>query len=112
MGRPAGSQNKDKPLRDAIRIEAAAAERGEECIAPKGSLRCIARNLLERACEETAAAKEVGDRLDGKPAQAIVGGDEDDAPVQLSVIKRLIIDPKLESGDGKDIPAAPATGPV
>lgn len=71
MGRPAGSPNKDKPFRDALRIEAALAEDGNATPANKGSLRWIARQLLERAGDETAAAREVGDRLDGKPAQAV-----------------------------------------
>ncbi len=71
MGRPKGSPNKDKPFRDAIRMEAAAAENGEDCVAKKGSLRWIARQLLYRAGDDTAAAKEVGDRLDGKAAQAV-----------------------------------------
>jgi hypothetical protein len=71
MGRPSGSPNKDKPFRDALRLEANLAENGEESPAKKGSLRWIARQLLERAGAETAAAKEVGDRLDGKPAQAV-----------------------------------------
>jgi hypothetical protein len=70
-GRPAGAQNKDKPFRDALRMEAALAEQGEPTPAPKGSLRYIARQLLDRAGDETAAAKEIGDRFDGKPAQAL-----------------------------------------
>lgn len=82
MGRPAGSQNKDKPFRDALRMEASLAENGDECPAKPGSLRYIARKLLERAGEETTAAKEVGDRLDGKPAQAIIGGDDDDPEIK------------------------------
>lgn len=81
-GRPAGSPNKDKPFREAIRMEAALAEQGIETPAPKGSLRWIARQMLNRAGEETAAAAQIGDRLDGKPAQAIVGGDEDDNPIR------------------------------
>ena len=71
MARPAGSPNKDKPFRDALRMEAALAEAGELTPAKKGSLRYIARQLLERAGDDTAAAKEVGDRFDGKPAQAV-----------------------------------------
>lgn len=63
--------NKDKPFRDALRMEAALAEEGIETPAKKGSLRWIARQMLDRAGEETAAAREVGDRLDGKPAQAV-----------------------------------------
>lgn len=34
---------------------------------------------------DVQAIKELGDRLDGKPAQAVVGGDEEDAPVQIEV---------------------------
>jgi hypothetical protein len=70
-GRPAGSQNKDKPFRDAIRMEAALAESGEESPAKPGSLRWIARQLLVRAGTETAAAHEIADRLDGKAAQSV-----------------------------------------
>ncbi len=84
-GRPPGSQNKDKPFRDAIRMEAALAETGLPTVGKPGSLRWIARQLLIRAGEETAAAKEIGDRLDGKPAQAIIGGDEGDGPIALEV---------------------------
>jgi hypothetical protein len=107
MGRPAGSTNKDKPFRDALRMEAAAAEAGEECVAPKGSLRWIARQLLNRAGEETAGAREVGDRLDGKPAQAIVGGEDDDPAVKmLHRIERVIIDPKPPASDSEGVPPA------
>lgn len=70
-GRPAGSANKDKPFRDALRMEAALAENGEDTPAKPGSIRFIARALLLRAGTETAAAKEIGDRMDGKPAQSV-----------------------------------------
>src|SRR6185503_16415289 len=78
-------QQRDKPFRDALRIEATLAESGEETPAHNGSLRWIARKLLERAGDETAAAREVGDRLDGKPAQAIVGDDGQD-PISVRTI--------------------------
>lgn len=52
------------------------AERREPTPAPPGSLRSIARNLLDRADKCTLAAREVADRLDGKSAQSIeVEGD-------------------------------------
>jgi hypothetical protein len=93
VARPAGSPNKDKPFREAIRMEALLAEKGEDCTATNGSLRRIARALLERACLETAAAKEIGDRLDGRPAQAIIGGDDDDPAVKIiGRIERVIVD--------------------
>lgn len=86
-GRPAGSQNKDKPFRDALRMEAALAAEGEPSPAKPGSLRYIARALLDRAGGETAAAKEIGDRLDGRPAQAIIGGEDDDPPIKVTRIE-------------------------
>jgi hypothetical protein len=66
-------------------IEALSAERGEECLASPGSLRWNARQLLEKG--DVAAIREIADRLDGKVAQAIVGGDDDDNPV--NVIRRI-----------------------
>ncbi len=84
MANPRGQQ-RDKPFRDAIRMEAALAETGLPTPAKPGSLRWIARQMLMRAGEETAAAKEVGDRLDGKPAQAVIGGDDGDAPIAIEV---------------------------
>lgn len=64
-------QLRDKPFRDAIRIEATLAENGEETPANPGSLRYIARQLLKRAGDDTVSAREVADRLDGKAAQVI-----------------------------------------
>ena len=66
-------------------MEAILAENGEETPARPGSLRYIARALLMRAGTETAAAKEICDRLDGKVAQAVIGGEEGDAPVSLLI---------------------------
>jgi hypothetical protein len=98
-GRPPGSVNKDKPFRDAIRMEAALAEQGEDTPANPGSLRYIARQLLKRAGEETAAAREIGDRLDGKPAQAIIGGEDDDPAVKMvHKIERVIVSPQNSDG--------------
>src|SRR6188768_2361778 len=106
-GRPAGSQNKDKPFRDAIRMEAALADTGVLSPAKEGSLRYIARQLLIRGGQETAAAKEVGDRLDGKPAQAIIGGEDDDPSIKLETIRRTIVRPG-NSDSGSVPPAAGA----
>jgi hypothetical protein len=93
-------QQRDKPFRDALRVEANLADNGEETPAPKGSLRWIARQLLNRAGDETAAAREVGDRLDGKPAQAIVGDDEADPVNIIQRIERVIVDPQDTDSEG------------
>lgn len=72
-----GGRSKERPFRDALRIELAAAEAGQEDeIVPARSLRAIARGLLTRAVESDMAAREVADRLDGKVPQAIGGSDE------------------------------------
>jgi hypothetical protein len=103
-GRPAGSQNKDKPVREALRMEAALAAEGKQCTAPKGSLRHAARQLLIRAGEETTAFREIGDRLDGKPAQAIIGGEDGDNPLamQIIAIQHTIITPRHKRSDDQD----------
>jgi hypothetical protein len=66
-GNPAG-RVKDKPFRDALRLEIAAA--GED----QRALRRVARALLKVASEgEVSAIRELADRLDGKVAQAVEG---------------------------------------
>lgn len=66
MARPAGSQNKDKPFRDALRMELA--EAGEN----HKALRLIAKTLIATATGgDVQAAREIRDTLDGKPAQSV-----------------------------------------
>jgi hypothetical protein len=56
-------------------------------------LRRIAERLLDQAEEGNLyAMKELGDRLDGKPAQTISGDPENPLTV-ISKIERLIVDP-------------------
>ena len=71
-------QQRDKPFRDALRMEAAALANGELVQHPPGSLRWNAQKLL--LAGEVPAIKETADRLDGKVPQAVVG-DEDHPPV-------------------------------
>src|ERR1700736_5508501 len=63
-GNPYGATGGEKPFRNALRMEIAAAD-GDVKV-----LRKIAQKLLERACEgDLHAITAVADRLDGKPAQ-------------------------------------------
>ncbi len=83
MANPLGKNGREqKPWADAIKRALARAE-----LDPKSggrSLNVLAERLLDKAAEgDLAALKELGDRLDGKPAQAIVG-DEDKPPVKLA----------------------------
>lgn len=92
MANPRGQQ-RDKPFRDALRMEIAEAE------GDRKRLRTIARALLDKAeTGDVNAIKEIGDRLDGKVAQAIIGDDEEDA-IKLSTISRVIVE-KSGNQDG------------
>jgi len=84
-------QQRDKPFRDALRMELA--DVGDD----HKALRRIARNLIKLAGGESdaldgglGAIKELADRLDGKPAQAIIGGDEDDPAIKTITQIELI----------------------
>lgn len=72
MANPRGQQ-RDKPFRDALRMEIADA--GDDFKA----LRRVANALLVKAGEgDVQAIRELADRLDGKPAQFVeVGGPGD-----------------------------------
>jgi hypothetical protein len=79
MGRPAGSENKDKPFKDALRK--AIADAGTE----RPRLRNIANALLDKAeSGDVQAIKEIGDRLDGKVPQGHEGADG--GPITVKII--------------------------
>lgn len=79
MANPRGQQ-RDKPFRDALRMELAAA--GED----HKKLRTIARKLIDEAeGGDMQAIREIADRMDGKPAQAVIGGDDDDPEIKLQI---------------------------
>lgn len=95
MANPRGQQ-RDKPFRDALRMELAAAGENHK------ALREIARNLIDVARHPDIAAlpaiREIADRMDGKPAQAIVG-DDDQPPVNvLHRIERVIVNASDSNG--------------
>ncbi len=66
-GRPIGSENKDKPFREALRVVANELADGKIFEYPRGSLRWNAQILL--LLGEVPSITQVADRLDGKPAQ-------------------------------------------
>jgi hypothetical protein len=74
-----GGRKKAKPFGDALRMALADDETAPNRNRTK--LDRIVTALLDKAVDgDVPALKEVADRLDGKVAQAIVGGDEDDGP--------------------------------
>jgi Family of unknown function (DUF5681) len=83
-GNPGGNRA-NKPIRDAIFMELAAAEEGREDPVPKRSLRMAVRKQLEKACNgDLAALQFLAERMEGKPKQVIVGDGEED-PIALMV---------------------------
>ena len=73
-------QQRDKPFRDALRLAIADADDNPR------KLRLVAEKLVDRALEgDVQAIKEVADRLDGKPAQALT--DPDGGPISVAVVR-------------------------
>lgn len=89
-GNANSGKRQEKLFRDALRRELAA--KGDDSFA----LRKIAANLIDKAMEEAdfQSIREIADRLDGKPAQAIVGGDEGEELRIITEIRNIIVDPK------------------
>ncbi len=81
MANPNGQQ-RAKPFRDALRMEAIALASGDVRRHPRGSLRWNAQILLMAG--KTDAIRETADRLDGKPPQGH-GQDEELGGIQLII---------------------------
>ena len=82
-GNANSGRKQEKSFRDALRMELAAV--GDD----HKALRMIAAKLIEKATEgDMQAIRELADRTDGKVPQGIVGGEDDDAPLQI-IIKRF-----------------------
>lgn len=59
------------------------------------TLRKIAGAMIDKAMElDLQAIKEIRDTLDGKPAQSTIISGDPENPVGVSVIERIIVDPK------------------
>ena len=100
-GAPIGNQNAARRrFRDALnkalaQYTNAHVEARPEYICQQGeALDKIAMNLVHRAVyNDSDAIEEVADRLDGRPAQAITGGEEGDNPISvLQKIVRVVVD--------------------
>lgn len=93
MAAPKTPKNRwsDKVWRDAIRVAVMRnADDGGKKLAK------LADALVTAGIAgDVPALKEIGDRLDGKVPQALVGGGENDNPVRvITEIRRTIVDPK------------------
>jgi hypothetical protein len=78
-----GGRVREKAFTDMLRLAL-----NEEDAAGVKKLRRIADKLVASALAgNPLSIQQIGDRLDGKPAQAIIGGDEDDPPIKFSRIE-------------------------
>jgi hypothetical protein len=98
-GAPKGNQNaaKGRRWREALdkalkRYTNAHVETNPALVCQAGeALDKIANNIVHRAVYgDLECAEEIANRLDGKPAQAIVGDDEA-APIRVARIERVLI---------------------
>jgi hypothetical protein len=61
----------------------------------------IADTVVSQAMEGNKDAwQEIGQRLDGKVPQALIGGDDDDPPLKFEKIERSIVRPDPKNTDG------------
>ena len=92
MAAPLGNRNAAKAKLWAAAIQRALEKRGGGDKIK--ALDELAEKLLTN-CDvgDLAALKELGDRLDGKPAQSIVGEEENPLAI-IHRIERVIVDPK------------------
>lgn len=79
MANPRGQQ-RDKPYRDALRRAISRAEQNKND--PHALDRIAEKHLAQAAGGDMQAIKELADRLDGKPAQAHIGGEDDDPAIR------------------------------
>lgn len=83
---------KDRRWRHAIETALANRSRAKQV----EELEVLANKLIDMGLEgDLGAIQEIGNRLDGKPAQAIVGADG--GPVMFEMIKRVIVDKIAEA---------------
>lgn len=77
-GNPNGQPKRTKLWKDAI---IRAIKRREETD-PQALEKLADKLIAQVEAGDVSAIKEFGDRVDGKVAQALIGGDEDDAPIK------------------------------
>lgn len=96
MGAPVGNQNAAKAKLWAAAINRALEKRGGGDKVK--ALDELAEKLLAN-CDggDLAALKELGDRLDGKPAQAVALSGDEDSPLVHKIV-REIVRPKAANG--------------
>ena len=85
-GNSNSGSHKDKLFRKAMVMELKIRDADDDM----KTLRLIASGVINDALGGDKDARNmVADRIDGKPAQALVGGDDDDNPI--NIVKRILL---------------------
>jgi len=90
-GAPSGNQNAARGRVWRKAIERALDRRSVSRTDGQKEIDALADRLLDLVSQgDLGALKEFGDRLEGKPAQAIIGGDSDDPAIKLEGVVNLV----------------------
>ncbi len=102
MGAPLGNDNacKDrdwtKAIRRALALADSASAESDPAISRRQLIR-IAEVFLDKAADgDMAALKELGDRLDGKPHQALDLGSDPNRPVIQKIVREIVRTPHTD----------------
>lgn len=91
MGAPLGNKNAVNKGEWTANIRWALKHYHDSSVKRGKALREIAYKLVAQAVDgDKEARREIGDRLDGKPAQALVGADGES--LQLSRVERVVVE--------------------
>lgn len=94
MAAPIGNQNakRAKRWRDALVKALARYANDEAKISAGQALDRIAEKVVVMALGgDRDSITEIGNRLDGKPAQVVIGGDDDDPPIRIARIELVAL---------------------
>ena len=84
---PSRGAKPEKLMRDALMVALKREAEGADG-KPTKRLALLADRIIEKGLAgDVQAWKEIRDTVDGRPAQAIVGGDQDDAPIEIQIIR-------------------------
>lgn len=94
VGNKLGGRRKEKPWRDALMLSVNRLMDGQP---DRKKLQAIADQVVEQALAgDMRAAEEIGNRLDGRVPQALIGSsDPDDPPLTIGVVQLVPVIPAL-----------------
>lgn len=100
-GNPNGRPRKAKLTYDALMVELKSREHDSTDADPKGLRKIVAKVTDLAEGGDMKAVEFIRDMTDGKPKQAVVGGDEDDEPLRMvTKIVREIVRPQPNDPHG------------